>query len=53
VNPTSPPTTTAAIIGNHDGKPGNKKHLKIYLIDTLDDELPRRSVNLSGAGSPT
>jgi hypothetical protein len=47
VKPTSPPTTIAVIIGNFDGKPGNKRDLKVYLTQTPDDELPRRSLQLS------
>lgn len=53
VKPTSPPTTIAVIIGNFDGKPGNKKDLKVYLTRTPDDELPRRALQLSWAGTPT
>lgn len=49
--PTTPPTTVAIIIGNLDGKPGNKKRLKVYLVQTPDDELPRRSVNLNWAAA--
>jgi predicted nucleic acid-binding protein len=47
VKPTDPPTTIAVIIGNFDGKPGNKRDLKVYLTQTPDDELPRRSLQLS------
>ena len=50
VKPTSPPTTIAVIIGNFDGKPGNKKDLKVFLTQTPDDELPRRALQLSWAG---
>ena len=49
VKPTTPPTTIAVIIGNFDGKPGNKKDLRVYLTQTPDDELPRRSLQLSWA----
>lgn len=47
VKPTVPPTTIAIVIGNDDGKPGNKRHLRVYLTQTPDDELPRRSVELT------
>jgi uncharacterized protein len=47
VKPTTPPTTIAVIIGNFDGKPGNKRDLKVYLTQTPDDELPRRSLELN------
>lgn len=49
VKPTDPPTTIAVIIGNFDGKPGNKRDLKVYLTQTPDDDLPRRSLQLSCA----
>lgn len=52
VKPTTPPTTIAVIIGNFDGKPGNKKDLKLYLTQTPDEELPRRSLELSWAHAP-
>ena len=52
VKPTTPPTTIGVIIGNDDGKPGNKKHLRMYLTHAVDDELPRRSVSLDWAGTP-
>lgn len=35
------------IIGNFDGKPGNKRDLTEYLTNPPDDELPRRSLQLS------
>jgi predicted nucleic acid-binding protein len=47
VKPTVPPTTIAIVIGNYDGKPGNKRDLRLYLTQTPDDELPRRSVELT------
>lgn len=50
VKPTTPPTTVAVIVGNFDGKPGNKRDLKLYLTQTTDEELPRRSLQLSWAG---
>lgn len=50
VKPTTPPTTIAVIIGNFDGRPGNKRDLKLYLTQTPDEELPRRSLQLSWAG---
>ena len=50
VKPTTPPTTIAVIIGNFDGKPGNKRDLRVHLTQTPDDELPRRSLQLSWAG---
>ncbi|MEO6155996.1 MAG: type II toxin-antitoxin system VapC family toxin [Ilumatobacteraceae bacterium] len=53
VKPTTPPTTIAVIIGKFDGKPGNKRDLKVYLTQTPDDELPRRSVQLSWADDTT
>ncbi len=53
VKPTTPPTTIALIIGNFDGKPGNKRDLKVYVTQTPDDELPRRSVQLSWANDTT
>jgi hypothetical protein len=31
--------------------PGNKKHMRMYLTDTPDDELPRRSLNLGWTGT--
>ena len=46
VKPTNPPTTIAVIIGDFDGKPGNKRDLTVYLTQTPDDELPRRSIQL-------
>lgn len=46
VKPTSPPRTIAVIIGNYDGKPGNKKDLRVFLTETPDDELPLRAVRL-------
>lgn len=49
VKPTTPPTTIAVIIGNFDGKPGNKRDLTVHLTQTPDDELPRRSLQLSWA----
>ena len=52
VKPTTRPTTIAVIIGNFDGKPGNKKDLRVYLTQTPDDELPRRSLQLVWA-APT
>ncbi len=50
VKPTTPPTTVAVIVGNFDGKPGNKRDLRVYLTQTPDDELPRRSLQLTWAG---
>ncbi len=50
VKPTTPPTTIAVIVGNFDGKTGNKRDLKLYLTQTPDEELPRRSLQLSWAG---
>jgi len=50
VKPTTPSTTIAVIIGNLDGKPGNKRRLKLYLTQTPDEELPRRSLQLNWAG---
>lgn len=47
--PTTPPTTIAVIIGNLDGKPGNKRDLKVYLTRTPNDELPHRSLQLTWA----
>ena len=47
VKPTTPPTTIAVIIGNFDGKPGNKRDLTLYLSKTPDEELPRRSSQLT------
>ena len=47
--PTTPPTTIALIIGNFDGEPANKRDLRVYLTQTPDDELPRRSMQLSWA----
>ena len=52
VKPTTPPTTIAVIIGNFDGKPGNKKDLRLYLTPTPDEELPPRSLQLSWAHTP-
>ena len=52
VKPTTPPTTIAVIIGNFDGKPGNKRDLKLYLTHTPDEDLPRRSLQLSWASTP-
>ena len=52
VKPTTPPTTIAVIIGNFDGKPGNKKDLTLYLTQTPDEELPHRSLHLSWAVTP-
>lgn len=46
VKPTTPPTTVAVTIGNFDGKPGNKRDLLVYLAQTPDEELPRRSIQL-------
>ena len=47
VKPITPPAWIAVTIGNHDGKPGKKKDLKLYVSVTPDDELPRRSVQLT------
>ncbi len=47
VKPTTPPTTVAVIVGNSDGKPGNKKVLTVRLTETPDDEFPRRSLRLN------
>ena len=47
VKPTTPPTVIAVIVGNFDGKPGNKRDLMVYLTHTPDDELPRRALQLS------
>jgi predicted nucleic acid-binding protein len=52
VKPTTPPTTVAVIIGNFDGKPGNKRDLKLYLTHTPDEDLPRRSIQLNWAPTP-
>lgn len=52
VKPTSPPTTVAVTIGNFDGRPGNKKDLKVYVTQTPDDELPRRALELGWVGMP-
>ena len=52
VKPTTPPVTIAVVIGNFDGKPGNKRDLRLYLTRTPDEELPRRSLQLSWAGAP-
>lgn len=52
VKPTTPPTTIAVIIGNFDGRPGNKKDLRLFLTQTPDEDLPRRSLQLSWAGEP-
>ena len=49
VKPTTPPTTIAVILGNFDGKPGNKRDLEVYLTQTPDDELPRRTLQLGWA----
>ena len=38
--------TVTVIIGNYDGKPGNKKDLKVLLSETPDDDLPQRAVQL-------
>ena len=46
VKPTSPPRTIAVIIGNYDGRPGNKKDLRVFLTETPDDELPQRALRL-------
>lgn len=35
--------------GHLDGKPANKRDLRVYLTQTPDDELPRRSMQLSWA----
>ena len=32
--PTTPVTTVAIIVGNSDGKPGQKQDLKIYVVQT-------------------
>ena len=50
VKPTTPATTVAVIIGNFDAKPGNKRDLTLSLALTPDEELPRRSLQLSWAG---
>ena len=52
VKPTTPATTVAVIIGNFDGRPGNKRDLKLFFTQTPDEELPRRSLQLSWAGAP-
>ena len=52
VKPTTPPTTIAVIIGNFDGKPGNKRDLRLYLTHTPDEDLRRRSLQLSWAPTP-
>lgn len=46
VKPTNPPTTVAVIIGNYDGRPGNKRDLRLYVTPTPDDDLPRRALHL-------
>jgi predicted nucleic acid-binding protein len=50
VKPTNPPTTIAVIIGNLDGRPGNKRELRVYLAQTPDVDLPRRSIQLHWTG---
>ncbi len=52
VKPTTPPTTIAVTIGNFDGRPGNKRDLRLYLTQTPDEELPRRSLELGWAQAP-
>ena len=52
VKPTNPPTTVAVIIGNFDGKPGNKRDLALYLTHTSDEELPLRSLPLNWTPTP-
>ena len=52
VKPTAPPTTVAVIIGNFDGRPGNKRDLRLYLTHTPDEELPRRSLQLNWSSTP-
>ena len=52
VKPTAPPTTVAVIIGNFDGRPGNKSDLRLYLTHTPDEELPRRSLQLNWSSTP-
>ena len=52
VKPTTPPTTVAVIIGNFDGKPGNKRDLTLYLTHTPDEDLPLRSRQLNWAPTP-
>lgn len=49
VKPTTPPTTVALIIGNFDGKPGNKRDLTLYLTHAPDEDLPLRSLQLNWA----
>jgi len=44
-------TKDSGVRGNTDGKPANKRDLRVYLTQTPDDELPRRSMQLSRAGS--
>lgn len=52
VKPTTPPTTVAVIIGNFDGKPGNKRDLTLYLTHTPDEDLPPRSLQLTWIPAP-
>jgi hypothetical protein len=52
VKPTTPPTTVAVIIGNFDGKPGNKRDLTLYLTHTADEDLPLRSLQLNWIPTP-
>ena len=49
---TTPPTTVAVIIGNFDGKPGNKRDLTLYLTHTPDEDLPLRSLQLNWIPKP-
>jgi predicted nucleic acid-binding protein len=44
--PTTPPTTVAIVIGNTDGRPGRKQDLTISIVQTPDDDLPRRSLRV-------
>ena len=52
VKPTKPPTTVAVIVGNFDGKPGNKRDLTLYLTHTPDEDLPLRSLQLNWTPTP-
>jgi predicted nucleic acid-binding protein len=52
--PTHPVTTVAVIIGNFDGRTGNKRDLVVRLAHTPDDDLPARSTRLGSVeGGPT
>jgi hypothetical protein len=48
VKPTNPPTTIAVVIGNFDGKPGNKRDLRVYQHRQRTTIFPADPSNFGG-----